>query len=77
MSFRKYVDDEGRSWQVRPVSRGEWRFEPLPGNAAPARSVRAPSWQEDPFELSREELGRLLGSATPRPGPTRRSPFKD
>ncbi len=77
MSHRTWTDRNGRPWQVRPRSRSEWEFEPLPGNRATARTARAPSWQDDPFELSREELQKLFDAA---PDPDRRrpaSPFKD
>ena len=77
MGFRRFDDNQGRPWEIRPRSRSEWQFEPLPGNPETRRTVRPPSYEEDPFELTDQELQRLLGST--RPGATRRppSPFKD
>lgn len=63
MSQRKFVDRDGRPWTIRDRSRWEWQFEPDHGNPESARSVRAPAYQDDPFELSTEELQRLLDSA--------------
>lgn len=77
MSHRTWIDRAGRSWQVRPRSRSEWEFEPLPGNSESARTARAPSWQDDPFELSREELQRLFDAAPDPSRPRPPSPFGD
>ncbi len=77
MGFRRFDDSQGRPWEIRPRSRSEWHFEPLPGNPESRRSVRPPTYEEDPFELSARELERLLGSARPGGVPTRPSPFKD
>ncbi|MFQ5890457.1 MAG: hypothetical protein ACE5JR_10450 [Gemmatimonadota bacterium] len=77
MGFRKFVDREGSSWEVRPVSDREWRFEPLPGNRKPRVSVRAPGYERDPFELSVQELQRLLDGAGGQRGQRPPSPFKD
>jgi hypothetical protein len=77
MSFRKFVDRSGNGWIVRPRGRSEWHFEPLQGNSQPTLTVRAPSYQNDPYELSQEELQRLFDSAAARAGPSRPSPFKD
>ncbi|MDT8435565.1 MAG: hypothetical protein RRA92_02300 [Gemmatimonadota bacterium] len=76
MSHRTWTDPEGGRWEVRPLSRGTWEFRPLPGNSGPSRTARAPSWQEDPFELSDAELRRVFEAARPprRPPP---SPFRD
>ncbi len=77
MSYRKFVDRSGNAWSVRDRSRWEWHFEPEGGNPGPTRVARAPGHQDDPFELSNEELQRLLDSA---PGSTRSrapNPFKD
>ena len=77
MSHRTWIDRAGRSWQIRPKSRSEWEFAPLPGNSESARIARSPSWQDDPFELSREELQRLFDAA-PDPNRSRPpSPFGD
>lgn len=57
--------------------RGEWLFEPVEDNPGPTRTATPPGYERDPFELSVEELQRLLDSApkpTPRP---KGSPFLD
>ena len=77
MGFRRFDDDQGRPWEIRPRSRSEWQFEPLPGNPESRRTVRPPSYEEDPFELTDQELQRLLGGARPGAAPSRPSPFKD
>jgi hypothetical protein len=77
MGFRRFDDNRGRPWEIRPRSRDEWSFEPLAGNPDARRVVRAPGYEDDPFELSERELQRLLDSSrspAARPGP---SPFKD
>ena len=73
MSYRKLVDRDGQAWQIRDRSRWEWTFEPDGGNPGPARTVRAPTYQEDPFELSAEELQSLLDSARSSSRPRARS----
>ena len=77
MSYRKFIDAAGYSWTVRDRSRWEWQFQPEPGNPGPARTVRAPGHQDDPFELSTEELQRLLDSAPGGSRPRPPNPFKD
>ena len=77
MSYRKFVDRAGLAWQIRQRSRREWTFEPDGGNPGPARTVRAPGYQDDPFELSNEELQRLLDSARPSSGPRAPNPVGD
>lgn len=77
MSFRVFRDRDGQAWEV--VNRGfrEWEFRPVQGNPNPARRARAPGYEQDPFEVSVEELQHLLDSA-PAPGlRPRKSPFKD
>ena len=77
MSYRKFVDRTGNAWIVRDRSRWDWHFEPSGGNPEPAKKVRAPGHQDDPFELSNEELQRLLDSAPSATGPKARNPFED
>lgn len=62
-------------WEVRVRGRSEWDFEPVEGNPGPARTAAAPSHERDPFELSVEELRRLLDSAPPPRQRPRASPF--
>jgi len=77
MGDRRFADRDGQRWQVRVRSRSEWLFEPVEDNPGPARTAASPGYERDPFELSTEELQRLLDSATPRKRPTTRSPFLD
>lgn len=80
MAYRRFVDREGRAWDVKDGSDSIWRFEPEPGNPGREVEVAAPGYQKDPFELSTEELQRLLdaavGSGHPS-RPRRPSPFGD
>lgn len=77
MAGRRFVDAAGLRWEVRVRSRSEWEFEPVEGNPGPARFVQPPRYEADPFEMSIEELHRLLASAPPpRPRP-KNSPFLD
>ena len=57
--------------------RSEWLFEPVEGNPGPARSAQAPGYERDPFEMSIEELQRLLDSAPPPKARPNKSPFLD
>lgn len=80
MGYRRFVDREGKGWDVKDVSDAEWRFEPEPGNPAGGVNVPAPGYQKDPFELSAEELQRMLDAAGPRRRagtPRKPSPFAD
>lgn len=77
MSVRNFKDTSGRRWQVKIRSRREWLLEPLPGNPETSRTVEPPLYAEDPFELSEQELQRILAGARESPSPNRPSPFKD
>lgn len=76
MGYRRFTDRDGVTWEVRERSRSDWELVPVDGRG-PARVVHAPGYESDPFELSEEELQRLLGEA----GPARRTkppnPFGD
>ena len=75
MGYRRFTDRNGRSWEVRDRAASEWEFHPVEGGAAVR--VRAPGYDKDPFELSNEELQKLLdegGGGTARPG---KSPFPE
>lgn len=76
MGYRRFVDRDGNEWEVRDRTRSEWQFEPSGANRQVPRVITAPGYETDPFELSIEELQRLLDS---QPPPTRRakSPFVD
>ena len=77
MGDRRFVDRAGQRWEVRVRGKSEWLFEPVEGNPGPARRAQPPGYERDPFEMSIEELQRLLDSAPP-PGPPRtKSPFLD
>jgi len=58
-------------------SRSEWEFSPVEGNPGPGRLGEPPGYEADPYELSVEELQRLLDAARPRRKPSRPSPFLD
>jgi hypothetical protein len=77
MAGRRFADRAGQRWEVRVRSRSEWEFEPVEGNPGPARTGAPPGYESDPFELSVEELQRVLEAARPpRTGP-KASPFLD
>jgi hypothetical protein len=77
MAYRRFTDRDGNVWEVKDHSSNEWTLEPGSGNPNPAVRVPAPGYEKDPFELSREEVQRLLDAA-PRPqSAPRRSPFLD
>ncbi len=77
MGYRTFVDRNGHGWEIRDRSADEWDYVPISGNPEPQRAVPSPGHQSDPFELSIEELQRLLDAA-PKPGSRHRpSPFGD
>ena len=77
MAFRKFVDRDGHEWEVRPRTRSDWDLTPFGGNPHQSRNAPSPGYEKDPFELSREELQKLLDSAPiPRPR-AKKSPFGD
>lgn len=78
MGYRRFTDPEGHEWEVRDVTRSAWEFHPVGGNPGKYQFITPPGYEADPFELSEEELQRLLG----KPGGSGRgrsakSPFKD
>jgi hypothetical protein len=77
MGDRRFVDRAGQRWEVRVRSRREWLFEPVEDNPGPARSVTPPSYERDPFEMSIEELQRVLDAAPPPRSSSTKSPFLD
>ncbi len=77
MGDRRFRDRDGRRWEIRVRGKREWLFEPVEDNPGPTRSATPPGHETDPFELSIEELQRLLDAApVPRPR-TAKSPFLD
>lgn len=77
MGDRRFTDGAGRRWDVRVQGRTEWIFEPVDDNPGPRRSTRPPSYEADPFELSVEELQRVLDGAPAPTAKPKQSPFKD
>lgn len=77
MGDRRFTDRDGRRWDVRVQGRREWTFEPVDDNPGPRRSVQPLSYEADPFELSVEELQRVLDGAPPPRATPKKSPFKD
>lgn len=82
MAFRRFRDRQGREWDVRDRSAAEWILEPAADNPGARRTVRPPRYEADPFELTDQELARLLdqgsapGQAAPS-APPKKSPFRD
>ena len=75
MGFRRFIDNTKLSWEIRPVGRGEWEFSPVGENTSRPRSVPSPGYEKDPYELSQEELQKLLDSATQAPVRKVKNPF--
>lgn len=67
---RKFEDARGDSWEIRPERDFKWYFVPLEGNEAIRRIVTPPPRADDPFELSEQELQKLLDSGIPTQGVT-------
>lgn len=78
MGYRRFTDQAGNEWEVRDLTRSEWELQPVSGSGERPRRIPAPGYESDPFELSEEELQKLLGeggdSGRSRPA---RSPFRD
>jgi len=77
MGFRTFTDRAGRIWEVRDRSSREWEFWPGKDNPGPSRFAAAPGYETDPFELSVEQLQRLLDSASAASKREKKSPFLD
>lgn len=82
MGYRRFTDPDGATWEVRDVSMNEWDLVPADPGPAPVR-VPAPGYNKDPFDISSQELQRLLARHrrpedpdTPT-GRRKPSPFKD
>lgn len=78
MAYRRFTDRHGRTWEVRDRSRSEWELHATDGPPEKPIVVSAPGYEKDPFEVSVEELQRLIdnaGAASARP--RKRSPFGD
>jgi hypothetical protein len=77
MGYRRFTDRDGKTWEVRDVSSSEWELVAVSGSDRRALRVRAPSYEADPFELSGEELQRIIDAGGGGTGPRRNSPFLD
>ncbi len=79
MGYRRFVDRAGRAWEVRDETKSEWAFVPQSGNLMDRTIVPAPGYDNDPFELSNEELQKLLDAANGNAGGSHhtKSPFLD
>jgi hypothetical protein len=78
MGYRVFTDNQGREWEVRDRVKSEWEFVPMRANTERPRVMAPPGYEADPFELSQEELQRLIDQSDGG-GRTRqsKSPFKD
>ena len=77
MAYRNFRDRDGYSWEIRPRSRSTWSIEPASGNPGTPRDVASPGYEKDPFELSVEELQRLLDMSAPPKPRNVKNPFND
>jgi hypothetical protein len=77
MGHRRFRDRAGQDWEVRARTRDEWELDPVGENPDRPRTVGAPGYERDPYELSVEELQRLLDASAAVSTPGKRSPFKD
>lgn len=75
MGYRRFADGRGGRWEIRIESSGEWRFEPVSGTTVPPSRARPPLYAKDPFELSEQELQRILDTARPVERRGGKSPF--
>jgi hypothetical protein len=75
MGFRRFTDRDKRVWEIRPAGRSEWEFSPAGENTERPRTVPSPGYEKDPYELSQEELQRLLDGSTAAPKRATRNPF--
>jgi len=77
MGDRRFADSHGMRWDVIVRSRSEWVFEPVEDNPGPRRTGAPPGYERDPFELSAEELQRVLDAARAQGPQRKKSPFLD
>jgi hypothetical protein len=77
MGYRRFTDRDGNEWEVQDSSGLEWRMLPVSGNQQSQVNVRVPGYESDPFELSNEELQRLLDAARPARSNKSENPFLD
>ena len=78
MGYRRFSDPQGHEWEVHEITRSAWEFHPVQGNPGRIQFITPPGYESDPFELSLEELQRLLGSpGGAGRGKPSKNPFKD
>ena len=77
MGYRRFTDRDGNEWEVKDFSNSEWQLSPVSGNRRSQVTVRAPGYENDPFELSNEELQRMLDAAQPARTTRGKNPFLD
>jgi len=78
MGYRRFTDRDGRTWEVRDVSNAQWELVPVSAPRGSSVRIKAPTHENDPFEVSGEELQRLLDAEQPERGaPARKNPFLD
>jgi hypothetical protein len=77
VAYRKFTDADGMQWEVRDRSHSEWELEPVGLNRGQPRTVPAPGYEKDPFEMSEAELQALLGKSSGGPARNKKSPFAD
>jgi hypothetical protein len=73
---RTFKDRSGRPWsvEVSPQSKREWVFRPAEGAEREERVAPAPAHVDDPFEVSDQELQRLLDASRSRYRPRKEPP---
>lgn len=77
MAHRRFRDRSGQEWEVRARTRDEWELDPVGDTPGPPRTTRSPGYERDPYELSVEELQRLLDASSAPASRGKPSPFKD
>ncbi|MFQ5551087.1 MAG: hypothetical protein ACE5FJ_07620 [Gemmatimonadales bacterium] len=75
MGYRRFVDRDGNEWEVKDRYQSEWELVPVGGNRGSTVRVKPPTYESDPYEMSNEEIQRLLDSEGGSRGPKRPSPF--
>lgn len=77
MGFRRFIDRDKLEWEIRDTSRLRWEFSPAGQNELAARSVEPPGYEQDPYELSQEELQRLFDASAAQAARRVKNPFGD
>ncbi len=77
MGFRKFIDRDKQEWEIRDAARSRWEFSPTGDNRLPPRTVEPPGYEQDPYELSQEELQALLDASAAETKRAVKNPFGD